>query len=141
MSIKVRTVERKGRTFLEQLYLVEVAKGMTVTLGHFFRNLLDNSRLYVRHYPEVQPEISARWRGRHRLTKHEDGSVKCVACFMCQTNCPSNCIMIEAGERLDGRSEKMPRASISIFSSVFTVAIVWRPVRWTRSEWIPAFFR
>ena len=40
MSIKVRTVERKGRTFLEQLYLVEVIKGMTVTLGHFFRNLL-----------------------------------------------------------------------------------------------------
>lgn len=108
MSIKVRVVERKGRTFLEQLYLVEVVKGMTVTLGHFFRNLLDNSRLYVRHYPEVKPEISPRWRGRHRLTRHADGSVKCVACFMCQTNCPSNCIMIEAGERFDGRSEKMP---------------------------------
>jgi NADH-quinone oxidoreductase subunit I len=108
MAIKIKIIERKGSTFLEQLYLVEVFKGMAVTLGHFMRNLLDNSRLYVRHYPEVQPEIPVRWRGRHRLTKHEDGSVKCVACFMCQTNCPSNCIMIEAGERTDGRTEKLP---------------------------------
>ena len=27
---------------------------------------------------------------------------------MCQTNCPAKCITIEAGERLDDRSEKMP---------------------------------
>ena len=120
MGAKVRTVERKGRTFLEQLYLVEVVKGMTVTLGHFFRNLLDNSRLYVRHYPEVKPEISPRWRGRHRLTTHPDGTVKCVACFMCQTNCPSNCIMIEAGERSDGRSEKMPvRFDIDLLECIY----------------------
>ena len=120
MGVKVRIVERKGRTFLEQLYLVEVVKGMTVTLGHFFRNLLDNSRLYVRHYPEVKPEISPRWRGRHRLTTHPDGTVKCVACFMCQTNCPSRCIMIEAGERSDGRSEKMPvRFDIDLLECIY----------------------
>ena len=109
MSAKIKYVERKGGTFLEQLYLVEIVKGMAVTFGHFFRNLMDNSRLYVRHYPEVQPEIPARWRGRHRLTTHEDGTVKCVACFMCQTNCPAKCIMIEAGERSDGKTEKMPK--------------------------------
>lgn len=120
MSIKVKVVERKGRTFLEQLYLVEVFKGMRVTLGHFFKNLLDNSRLYVRHYPEVKPEIPVRWRGRHRLTKHEDNTVKCVACFMCQTVCPSNCIMIEAGERTDGRSEKMPvRFNIDLLECIY----------------------
>jgi NADH-quinone oxidoreductase subunit I len=27
---------------------------------------------------------------------------------MCQTNCPAKCIMIEAGERFDGKAEKMP---------------------------------
>lgn len=120
MGAKVRVIERKGRTFLEQLYLLEVFKGMTVTLGHFFRNLLDNSRLYVRHYPEVQPDIPARWRGRHRLTRHQDGTVKCVACFLCQTNCPSNCIRIEAGERFDGRSEKMPaRFEIDLLECIY----------------------
>ena len=120
MTAKVKTIERKGRTFLEQLYLVEVVKGMVVTFKHFWRNLMDNSRLYVRHYPEVKPEIPARWRGRHRLTTHEYGTVKCVACYMCQTNCPSNCIMIEAGERADGRTEKLPvRFDIDLLECIY----------------------
>ena len=103
MGAKVKTIERKGSSLQERLYLIEIFKGMGRTFSHLWRNLLDNRKLYVRHYPEVQPEIPVRWRGRHRLTTHEDQSVKCVACFMCQTNCPANCIMIEAGERLDGQ--------------------------------------
>ncbi len=108
MGAKVKVIKRKGSSLPERLYLIEIFKGMRVTFGHFLRNLLDNSKLYVRHYPEQKPEITPRWRGRHRLTTHEDGSIKCVACFMCQTNCPSRCIMIEAGERLDGQDEKIP---------------------------------
>ena len=108
MSIKVKTMERNGSSLYEKLYLFEICKGMATTFRHFWRNLMDNSKLYVRHYPEVAPEIPTRWRGRHRLTTHEDDTVKCVACFMCQTNCPANCIMIEAGERMDDKAEKMP---------------------------------
>ena len=120
MSAKVKVIERKGDSLYEKLYLVEVFKGMRVTLGHFIRNLLDNSKLLVRHYPEQQPEITARWRGRHRLTTHEDGTIKCVACFMCQTNCPSNCIMIEAGERLDGKEEKIAvRFDIDLLECIY----------------------
>ena len=120
MTIEVKVVERKGKTLQERLYLIEVFKGMRVTLGHFLRNLMDNSRLYVRHYPEQKPEITPRWRGRHRLTTYEDGSVKCVACFMCQTNCPSRCIMIEAGERQDGRDEKVPvRFDIDLLECIY----------------------
>lgn len=120
MSGKVKIMERKGSDLYERVYLIEVFKGMAVTFGHFLRNLLDNSKLYVRHYPEVQPEITARWRGRHRLTKHEDGTMKCVACFMCQTNCPAKCIMIEAGEREDGRTEKMPvRFDIDLLECIY----------------------
>ena len=120
MSAKVKIIERKCLSYNERLFLIEVFKGMRVTFGHFLRNFLDTSKLYVRHYPEVQPEISPRWRGRHRLTTHEDGTAKCVACFMCQTNCPSHCIMIEAGERLDGRSEKMPiRFDIDLLECIY----------------------
>jgi NADH-quinone oxidoreductase subunit I len=120
MGAKVKVIQRKGDSLAEKVYLVEVFKGMRVTLGHFLRNLLDNSKLYVRHYPEQKPEITPRWRGRHRLTTYEDGSIKCVACFMCQTNCPSRCIMIEAGERLDGREEKMPvRFDIDLLECIY----------------------
>lgn len=120
MGVKVKVIKRQGGSFSEKLYLIEVFKGMRVTLGHFLRNLMDNSRLYVRHYPEQPPEITPRWRGRHRLTTHEDGSIKCVACYMCQTNCPSNCIMIEAGERFDGREEKLPlRFDIDLLECIY----------------------
>ncbi|PIE59926.1 MAG: NADH-quinone oxidoreductase subunit I [Desulfobulbus propionicus] len=120
MSIKVKTIARQSMTLQERLYLFEVVKGMAVTFGHFIRNFLDNSRLYVRHYPEVKPEITSRWRGRHRLTTHEDGTIKCVACFMCQTNCPAKCIMIEAGERDDGRTEKVPvRFDIDLLECIY----------------------
>ena len=108
MGAKVKTIERRGSTFIERIYLVEIFKGMARTLRHLLKNLKDNSKLYVRHYPEVQPEIPTRWRGRHRLTTHDDGTVKCVACFMCQTNCPAECISIVAGERNDDKAEKMP---------------------------------
>lgn len=120
MTVKIKTLERQGSSFAERLYLVEVFRGMRTTFEHFWRNLLDNSKLYVRHYPEVKPEITPRWRGRHRLTTHEDGTVKCVACFMCQTNCPSHCISIEAGERVDGKSEKMPvRFQIDLLECIY----------------------
>ncbi|HKJ66119.1 MAG TPA: NADH-quinone oxidoreductase subunit I [Desulfopila sp.] len=120
MAAKTKIIKRRGESLPEKVYLIEIFKGMGVTLGHFLRNLRDNSRLYVRHYPEQKPEITARWRGRHRLTTYEDGSIKCVACFMCQTACPSRCIMIEAGERLDGREEKMPvRFDIDLLECIY----------------------
>jgi NADH-quinone oxidoreductase subunit I len=120
MSATVKTIKRSGKSFQEKLYLIEIAKGMATTFGHFFRNLRDTSKLYVRHYPEVQPEIPPRWRGRHRLTQRADGTMKCVACFMCQTNCPAKCIIIEAGEREDGQAEKMPvRFEIDLLECIY----------------------
>ncbi|MFM7977506.1 MAG: NuoI/complex I 23 kDa subunit family protein, partial [Pirellula sp.] len=50
----------------------------------------------TRQYPEVEPEIPPNYRGVHRLNRDEAGRVKCVACYMCQTACPANCIEIIA---------------------------------------------
>ena len=82
MGATIKHIERKGSSLQERLYLIEVFKGMATTFRHLLRNLLDNTTVTVRQYPEVQHEIPVRGLGRHRLTTHDDGTVKCVACFM-----------------------------------------------------------
>lgn len=119
MGIKV--VERHGSSFKDKLYLPAIANGMKTTFGHFIRNLKDTDKLRTKQYPEVQPEdITDRYRGVHRLTQRDDGSEKCVACFMCATNCPANCIFIEAIDRDDGQDEKRPEVfTIDLLECVF----------------------
>lgn len=109
MGIKV--VQRHGKSFKDKLYLPAIAGGMKTTITHFFKNLKDVDNLKTMHYPEVQPtDITDRYRGLHRLTKWEDDNTeKCVACYMCATACPADCIFIEAEERFDDKAEKRPK--------------------------------
>jgi len=44
----------------------------------------------------------------HRLVPRVDGKPRCVACYMCATACPAQCIYIEAGEYEDQAIEKFP---------------------------------
>ena len=73
-----------------RLYLPTIAKGMMITMRHFFMKPVTIQ------YPEQKAKISERFRGEHRLTKDADGNMKCVACYMCATACPAQCIHIEA---------------------------------------------
>jgi NADH-quinone oxidoreductase subunit I len=119
MGIKV--VPRYGKSFRDKLYLPAIAGGMKTTLKHFMHNLKDNNNLRTMQYPEVQPtDLNERYRGVHRLTKHENNTEKCVACFMCATACPADCIFIEAEERFDGYDEKRPKEfKIDLLECVF----------------------
>src|SRR5207245_11774080 len=91
-----------GRT-----YLPAVLGGMMITLRHLLKNLFNMRKLPIISYPEVKRVYSERFRGRHILTAREDGTTRCVACFMCSTACPAECITIEAGQ--DERTrEKFP---------------------------------
>ncbi len=108
MGIKI--VKRRGQSFKDKLYIPAIVGGMKTTIGHFTKNLKDTSNLRTMQYPEVQPsDIDERYRGVHRLTKWDDGSEKCVACYMCATACPAQCIFIEAEERFDEVAEKRPK--------------------------------
>ena len=83
------------------------------------KNLFNLKGLPIISYPEVKRVYSERFRGRHILTTREDGTTRCVACYMCSTACPAECITIEAGE--DERTrEKFPvRYDIDLLRCVF----------------------
>ena len=77
-------------------------------MRHFLGNLFRRRKSYTIQYPEQRREYSHRYRGHHILTTRPDGSVRCVACFLCATACPADCIHIEAGEHSDENIEKYP---------------------------------
>ena len=107
--VKVKVVDRPEPTASTEIYLKEVVRGMGVSAKHFFQGIFTQKNIVTTQYPEVQRPYPARFRGHHRLMKREDGSFRCVACYMCATACPSNCIDIEAGEREDDPYiQKMP---------------------------------
>lgn len=119
MGIKI--IKREGNTLKEKLFIPAIAGGMKTTLRHFITNLSDTSNVKTLSYPEELPtDITSRYRGVHRLTKRDDGTIRCVACFMCATACPAECIFIEATERKDGVDEKMAEIfTIDLLECVF----------------------
>ena len=110
---------RRQLTWWENTYIPGLFLGIWFTSIHFFHNL----KLHMLHaiglcrdipaaityqYPEQPRPLAHRARTRHRLTKREDGSPRCVACMMCETVCPARCIQITAAEHPDPNIEKYP---------------------------------
>lgn len=120
MSTKNTVMKRREPlTLLEKLYVIEIAKGVSFTFGTFLKNFFRGTLRFIGfksipkhnttvYYPEEKREYPARYRGRHRLTLKDDGSIKCTSCFLCATACPAKCIYIEAQETEDKSVEKFP---------------------------------
>jgi NADH-quinone oxidoreductase subunit I len=98
MNNDVLVVNPRPLRFWQRFYLVEVLKGLGVTLRHFLGNLFGRKYTVTVEWPEVKREYSERLRGRHVLLTRPDGTPRCVACYMCETACPADCIHIEAEE-------------------------------------------
>ena len=98
----------KKTSFRDSIDFWEVLRGMGVTIRHLIYNIFHTSELHTMQYPEQKRVYSDRFRGRHRLMQREDGSPRCVACQMCSTVCPADCITIEAAEHPDSGIEKFP---------------------------------
>jgi len=114
MAIRVVTVSRETRPGI-----LAILTGLRIT----FKNLFD-SLILRRHStieaPEIKRPVSNRYRGIHILTARQDGTPKCVACYMCATVCPAECIYIEAGERPEKAIEKYPtRFEIDLLRCVY----------------------
>ena len=119
--IRTKIVERPELNLWERLYFPEIFRGILITSKHFLRNLILHffhaiglfrriAAAVTIQYPEQRWLLPLRSRTRHRLTKREDGSPRCVACMMCETVCPARCIYIVAEEHPDPNIEKRPRS-------------------------------
>lgn len=101
-------------------YITTIMSGMLQTQNVFFKQLLGLEKTNTLEWPEEQPTYGDRFKGKHFLTKRDDGQVRCTACFLCATNCPAQCIHIEAGQHPDNEIEKFPvRFEIDILRCVF----------------------
>ena len=98
----------KKMSFWESLYFVEIARGLAVTIKHLVKNIIATDEMPTMQYPEEKRVYGDRFRGRHRLMQREDGTPRCVACQMCSTYCPADCIEIVAAEHPDPTIEKYP---------------------------------
>lgn len=103
-------IDRKeSLTFLERLYIPEIARGLSVTLGHLLHNLFHIDDRMTIEYPDKKKELPPGYRAEHRLMSRPDGQIRCTACMLCQTICPANCIEIIAEESPDKAIEKRPK--------------------------------
>ncbi|MBR58982.1 MAG: NADH-quinone oxidoreductase subunit I [Myxococcales bacterium] len=119
MTATVKKVERVVPDLAMKAYVPAILEGLGVTTRHFVQNLGNlvsgrkkskrgTEEIATIRYPDEKREYPPRYRGHHRLMRREDDQVRCVACFMCSTACPANCIYIEAGEHEDPTIEKFP---------------------------------
>src|SRR6185369_18001635 len=97
----------------------QIVGGLMIIIYRFWRNLglhalhavglARGTRASVTvQYPDEHKHYPDHYRGSHRLTLKEDGSVRCTSCFLCATACPAKCIYIEAAESQDPTVEKYP---------------------------------
>src|SRR5258707_8348548 len=96
LTSRARSVERKPMTVWERMYLPAIGKGMLITFGHMFK------KKPTVNYPEKTRLFSAVFRGRHVLSRDEQGRKRCTACGFGAVACPAEAITMEGAERMPG---------------------------------------
>jgi NADH-quinone oxidoreductase subunit I len=113
MATRVITVNRDTKPGFYPILI-----GMKITFVNMVKALFGGT--FTIQFPEKKRTTSTRYRGVHILTQRMDGTPKCVACYMCATVCPAECIFIEAGERPEKSIEKYPtRFEIDLLRCVY----------------------
>jgi len=91
MNDTKKNIEKHNLTFLEKLYLPEIAKGMGLVLKRMFQ-----TPKMTRQYPEERWIPTGSYRGRPVLVA--ENGMRCVACGLCARVCPPLAITVEATE-------------------------------------------
>jgi NADH-quinone oxidoreductase subunit I len=111
-DVKVKQIRSKDLTFLQRIYILEIAKGLVLTLKQVFRPK------FTRQYPEERWNPPASFRGRPVLVE-EEGVERCVACGLCARVCPALAIEVQASET-ELPKERFPvRFEINMLRCIF----------------------
>ena len=100
------------RSWIKSLLLVELAQGMALTLGFFFK-----PKFTIR-YPEEHTPKSPRYRGLHAQRRYANGEERCIACKLCEAVCPALAITIDSEMRADG-TRRTTRYDIDLFKCIY----------------------
>ncbi len=98
--------------YVKSLFLVELWKGLGVTVRYLFR------KKFTIQFPEERAPLSPRFRGLHALRRYPNGEERCIACKLCEVVCPALAITIEAEPREDG-SRRTTRYEIDMFKCIY----------------------
>jgi NADH-quinone oxidoreductase subunit I len=84
---------KKKQTFFE---VMSMLRGLLIVLKYAFK------RPITIKYPEQKRKLPSRSRGRHYLTKWNDGLERCVGCELCAIVCPPQAIYVKPAENKPG---------------------------------------
>ena len=98
--------------FIKRFLLLEIFKGLFLTLKHFFM-----PKVTIQ-FPEEKTPQSPRFRGLHALRRYPNGEERCIACKLCEAVCPAMAITIESEKRDDG-SRRTTRYDIDLTKCIF----------------------
>ena len=102
----------KFTLWLKGLLLIELLRGMWLTLGYLFRPK------YTLMYPMEKIPQSPRFRGIHALRRYPNGEERCIACKLCEAVCPALAITIDSEQREDG-TRRTKRYEIDMFKCIY----------------------
>ena len=100
------------RNFLKTFLLIELLRGLGVTLKNLFRTKTTIN------YPEEKTPQSARFRGLHALRRYPNGEERCIACKLCEAVCPALAITIESDVAENG-TRRTTRYDIDLFKCIY----------------------
>lgn len=109
MAVKKR---KKDLNFFERIYIVEILKGMMLTLKHLFKPK------FTRQYPEEKYVQPPSYRGRPVLVM-DNGKERCVACGLCSRVCPALAIQVQAAETEDEKERYPALFEINMLRCIF----------------------
>ena len=77
-----------------------IVKGMAVTMRNFIGSYFEEDRLTTIQYPEERNSLPENYRNFPFLVfdNDPDAGLRCVACKICEKECPPQCIYIEKSE-------------------------------------------